>query len=114
MATSSFSNSKLSTCPRSISLSAHFKGFRTPHNMSMNGEVATESGYPALGEARSAFKAFMKSLPSQGNVVVLADGDVDGLGAAVTLEASLRRVGVEGSRILVTNVPKGANAFTPE
>lgn len=80
----------------------------------MNGEIATEAGYPQLAAARADFQRFLGDMPKTGNVVVLADGDVDGLGAAVTVVAAMVREGVRSDRIHVTNVPKGANAFTPE
>jgi single-stranded-DNA-specific exonuclease len=49
-----------------------------------------------------------------GKVVILCDGDVDGLGAGVVLWNFLERSGIEASRLVSMHTPKGTNPFTPQ
>ena len=62
----------------------------------------------AYDDLRSRFQDFLKALP-EGKAVVLADGDVDGLGAACVVWDAL---GKRGKAFLTP--PKGRNAFGDE
>jgi single-stranded-DNA-specific exonuclease len=68
--------------------------------------------YPQLPSQE--FRSYLDGLPSSGSIAILCDGDVDGLGAGVTLAHCLERTGVEPSRIVNLHVPKGGNAYTQE
>ena len=69
--------------------------------------------YPLLADARRRFMMAMAALSYAGRVVILCDGDVDGLGAAVVLTRYLERHGFAPADILPMHPPKGSNAFTP-
>lgn len=69
--------------------------------------------YPQLTAARARFEQFVAAIPEAGRVVILCDGDVDGLGAGVVLWSYLMRHGIEAERLVTLHAPKGANVFTP-
>ncbi len=76
----------------------------------MNNEIVTE--YPELAEAQNQFEQFVRAIGPAGLVVMLCDGDVDGLGAATVLWHYLHTVGFEENRLHVLQPGKGENAFT--
>jgi single-stranded-DNA-specific exonuclease len=69
--------------------------------------------YPELVEARANFEEFIAGLPATGSLVILCDGDVDGLGAGVVLWHLLEQRGFNSERLKSLHPPKGSNAFTP-
>jgi single-stranded DNA-specific DHH superfamily exonuclease len=72
----------------------------------------TPFDHAELEQARKAFDEFVGKMRPTDIVVVLADGDADGLGAAtVLLEALGAQPGDD--RFATPPVPKGLNAFTP-
>ena len=75
-------------------------------------EIATPASYPELKLAQAKFAEYVKQLPEDGSVVILCDGDVDGLGAGVVLWYYLTRNGLDPERLKVMHTPKGANTFT--
>jgi single-stranded DNA-specific DHH superfamily exonuclease len=77
----------------------------------MNNEVVTE--YLELAEAQDSFEQFIAKIGETGTVVILCDGDVDGLGAATVLWYYLTRHGFSEQRLRVLQPGKGENAFTP-
>ncbi|HEX2910155.1 MAG TPA: hypothetical protein VH186_05060 [Chloroflexia bacterium] len=79
-----------------------------------NKAVALPVSYPELPEAQNAFEKFVQTIPPHGLVVILCDGDVDGLGAGTVLWHYLARNGFGPERLVAAHVPKGGNAFTPE
>lgn len=76
----------------------------------MNGKIVTE--YPELDEAQAHFEGFVQKIEATSRIVILCDGDVDGLGAAVVLWHFLRKHGFEEERLAVLQPGKGENAFT--
>ncbi len=76
-------------------------------------EFATSESYPELEAARSQFEDFVTAIPAQGQIVILCDGDVDGLGAGTVLWHYLLRSGIAPERLEGMHTPKGGNAFTP-
>jgi hypothetical protein len=68
--------------------------------------------YPQLGPARAIFDAFAGAIGSADRVSILADGDADGIGAAVCLLEHLS-ARPDDERFQPLAVPKGLNAFTP-
>ena len=75
-------------------------------------EIATPASYGQLGEAQTQFEGYVERLPKAGKLVILCDGDVDGLGAGVVLWYYLTRQGIEADRIEIMHQPKGSNPFT--
>jgi single-stranded-DNA-specific exonuclease len=68
--------------------------------------------YPELAEARASFEKFIATLSGNGPIIILCDGDVDGLGAGVVLWHLLERRGFAPERLVNLHAPKGSNAFT--
>jgi single-stranded-DNA-specific exonuclease len=66
-----------------------------------------------LAGARERFRAFIDALHPERPITILCDGDVDGLGAGVTLWHYLTRRDVPPGSITVLHPQKGENAFTP-
>lgn len=66
-----------------------------------------------LAAAIAKFDQYLEALPAEGKIVILCDGDVDGLGAGVVLWHFLTRSGIAPERLLAVHTPKGSNAFTP-
>jgi single-stranded-DNA-specific exonuclease len=66
-----------------------------------------------LALARDRFGVFVSALQPQRPATILCDGDVDGLGAGVTLWHYLIRRGIPPEAITVLHPDKGENAFTP-
>ncbi len=69
--------------------------------------------YPELPEARTSFEKFIAQISDTGPILILCDGDVDGLGAGVILWELLEKRGVKASRLKNIHAPKGSNAFIP-
>jgi len=78
----------------------------------MNGEIATD--YLELPLAQTQFEGFVAKLERTKPVVILCDGDVDGLGAATVLWHYLQRHGFDKQQLRVLQPGKGENAFSPE
>lgn len=78
----------------------------------MNGEIVTE--YIELPSAQIEFEEFVGKIDRAKDVVILCDGDVDGLGAATVLWYYLTRHSIEPTKIKVLQPGKGENAFTPQ
>ncbi len=76
--------------------------------------IVSPAGYPELAVAQASFERFVNLIPADGKVVILCDGDVDGLGAGSILWTYLVRNGLPESRLLAMHTPKGANAFSAE
>src|SRR5689334_1568556 len=72
----------------------------------------TEADYPELVSARAKLESFVAHLPSTEKVIILADGDVDGLAAAVIVWHYLKRAGFDMQRVSMLTPPKGHNAFS--
>ncbi|MGA7732849.1 MAG: hypothetical protein WCD37_16455, partial [Chloroflexia bacterium] len=68
---------------------------------------------PTLDRARDDFHSFVANISFDNPLTILCDGDVDGLGAGVTLWHYLTRRGVPAGSITVLHPEKGENAFTP-
>lgn len=68
--------------------------------------------YPELPEARASFEKFISQIPDNGPILILCDGDVDGLGAGVVLWELLKAWGIHPDRLKNIHAPKGSNAFT--
>lgn len=66
-----------------------------------------------LAQARKQFDAFVTDLNPSHPVTILCDGDVDGLGAGVTLHEHLVQRGISAEKLAVLHPAKGENAFTP-
>lgn len=77
----------------------------------MNGEVVTE--YLELTTAQAQFEEFVAGIDRNRPVVILCDGDVDGLGAATVLHYYLGRHNFQKAQLQVLQPGKGENAFTP-
>ncbi|MBN9392197.1 MAG: hypothetical protein J0I20_29440 [Chloroflexi bacterium] len=69
--------------------------------------------YAELPAARADFEKFVAALPKTGPILILCDGDVDGLGAGVVLWDFLIKRGINPDRLKNIHAPKGTNAFTP-
>ncbi len=76
----------------------------------MNGEIATE--YPELSGTQAEFEAFVQAIDPKKRVVILCDGDVDGLGAATVLYHFLQKGNFAQNQLVVTQPGKGENAFS--
>jgi hypothetical protein len=79
----------------------------------MHPQPYSPGDYPELVEARANFEGFIARLPATGPIVILCDGDVDGLGAGVVLWHLLEQRGIAPARLKSLHPPKGCNAFTP-
>ncbi len=66
-----------------------------------------------LAAAREQFNAFIEAGNIERPLTILCDGDVDGLGAGVTLWYFLTRLDTPPNAITVLHPDKGENAFTP-
>lgn len=76
----------------------------------MNGEIASD--YLELPLAQSQFESFVATLEPTKPIVILCDGNVDGLGAATVLWQYLHRHGFDEQNLQVLQPGKGENAFS--